>query len=131
MEKEAWEGAYLVITSYGVPLTPVTSFKYLGRFLSAADDNWTLVVNSLYIVRQKWERLTKVLNRYGAGARTSVQIYLVVVQSFMIYESYTWVMTPHIGRVWGRFHHKVDCRLTGGNLRENSMEYVSIPLWRT
>ena len=42
-----------------------------------------------------------------------IKIYLVVVQLVMIYGSKTWVMTPHIGRVLGRFHHRVVLRLTG------------------
>ena len=40
VEEESRVGAEVVITAYGVPLSPVTSFKYLGRFLSAADNDW-------------------------------------------------------------------------------------------
>ena len=35
------------ITAYGIPLAPFTSFKYLGRVLSEADNDWTAVVNNL------------------------------------------------------------------------------------
>ena len=42
-----------------------------------------------------------------------VQVYLAVVQLVNIYGLETWVMTPHIGRVLGRFHHRVARRLTG------------------
>ena len=35
-EEEARAGKEMAITSYGIPLAPVTSFKYLGRVLSAA-----------------------------------------------------------------------------------------------
>ena len=55
--------------------------------------------------------------REGADARTSGQIYLVVVQLVLFYRSDMWVMTPRIGRVWGRFHHRVACRLTGRKLK--------------
>ena len=58
-------------------------------------------------------RLARVLIREGADAWTSGQIYLAVVQSVMLYGSETWVMTPHIGRVLGIFHHRVDRRITG------------------
>ena len=57
--------------------------------------------------------MTRVLIREGTDARTLVQIYLEVVQPVMIYRSETWVMTPCIGGVWGKFHHRVVCRLTG------------------
>ena len=58
-------------------------------------------------------QLTRLLSREGADASTLVQIYLAVVQLVMIYGSKTWVMTPHIGRVLGGFHHRVVLRLTG------------------
>ena len=35
------------ITTYGIPLAPITSFKYLGRVLYAADYDWTSVVRNL------------------------------------------------------------------------------------
>ena len=54
-----------------------------------------------------------VLIREGADARTSGRIYVVVVQAVVIYRSETWVMTPCIGRVLGRFHRRVARRLTG------------------
>ena len=31
----------------------------------------------------------------------------------ILYRSEKWVMKPHIGKVWGRFHHRVAHRLTG------------------
>ena len=39
-EKEAQEGTATDITSYGMTLSPVTSFKYLGRVLYASDNDW-------------------------------------------------------------------------------------------
>ena len=39
-------------------------------------------------------------------------IYLVVVQSVLMYRSETWVLTPRIQKVLVRFHHRVDRRLT-------------------
>ena len=57
--------------------------------------------------------MTRVLGREGADARTSVQIYLAVVQLVLIYGSDTWVMTPCIGRVLGRSHYRVARRLKG------------------
>ena len=94
-------------------LTPVTSFKYLGRALLAAYDDWPAVVSNLWIAWRKWERLTKVLRREGADSQTLGHIYLVVVQSAVLYRSETWGVTPLIGRVLGRFHHRATRRLTG------------------
>ena len=41
------------------------------------------------------------------------RIYLEVVQLVMLYRLEMWVMKPGIGRVLGRFHHRVDLRITG------------------
>ena len=71
------------------------------------------VVRNLRLARHKWERLTRVLSREGADARTSGQIYLSVVQSIVLYGSETWVLIPRMQRVLGGFHHRVDRRLTG------------------
>ena len=110
--EEARAGTEMEITSYGIPITPVTSFKYLGGVLSNEDNDWPEVVRNLWRAWQKWERLTRVLSRGGADARTSGQIYLSVVQSFMLYSSETWVITPRMERFWGGFHHRVACRMT-------------------
>ena len=102
-----------MITSYGIPLTPVTSSKYLGRVLSAADNDWPEVVHKLWRARQKWARLYLVLIREGADAQTLGRIYVVVVQAVVLYRSEKWVMTPHIGRFGDRLDQRVAHRLTG------------------
>ena len=105
-------GAEAVITAYGITLAPVISFYNLGRILSTADSDCTSVVSNLLIAKHKWARLTRVLIREGTDARNSGQIYLAVFQSVMMYSLETWVMTPHIGRVLGGFHHRVALRIT-------------------
>ena len=100
------------ITAYRTPLAPVTSFNYLGIFLAAADDNWPELVHNLWRAWQKWARLTRMLRKESADDSNSGQIYLAVAQSVLIYGSETLVMTLHIGRVLGRFHHQVAHRLT-------------------
>ena len=83
-EEEAQEGTEREITAYGFPLSQVTSFKYLDQFIAAEDNNWMAVVRNLRRARQKWDQLTRVLIREGAYAWTLVQIYLAVVQSFLL-----------------------------------------------
>ena len=46
-EEEAREWSETVITTYGIYLTPVYSFKYLVRALYALDEDWVAVVNNL------------------------------------------------------------------------------------
>ena len=86
-EEEAREGTERSLTAYVVPLSQVTSFKYLGRVLVAEDNDWLSVVSNLRRARQKWVQLTRVLSREGANSQTLGHIYLEVVQSFLIYRS--------------------------------------------
>ena len=50
-EKDAGEGIEMEITAYGIHISPVTSFKYIGRFLLAADVSWPAVVRNLIVYR--------------------------------------------------------------------------------
>ena len=113
-EEDKWAGAELASTAYGISLAPVTSFKYLGRFILAVDDNLPAVVHNLQRAQKKWAQLTWVLSREGTDALTLVKIYLVVVQLVMLHGLKVWVMIPRIRSVLGRFHHKVARNLTRG-----------------
>ena len=73
------------LTAYEVPLSQVTSFKYLGRVLASEDNLWPAVVHNLRPARYKCERLTQVLIREGADAQTLGQTYLAVVQLVLLY----------------------------------------------
>ena len=53
----------MAITSYGIPLSPVTSFKYLEIVLAVADDDWPAVVRNLRREWKKWARMTRMLIR--------------------------------------------------------------------
>ena len=95
------------------PLSPVTSLEYIRRVILEAEDNWLEVASNLQQSQQKWEKLTRVISREGADARTLGKIYLAVVQLVILYRLETWVTTPHIGRVWGGLRHRVTLRMTG------------------
>ena len=71
------------------------------------------MVSNLRLDRQKWERMTLILSREVADARTLVQIYLAVLKSVLLYVSETWILTPRMKRVLGGFYHRVSHRLTG------------------
>ena len=87
VEEKARAGDETAFTEYGIPLDQVTSLKYLGQILTAADENWPAVIINLRKTRQKWAQMKRVLVREGADARTSGQIYLAVVQLVMLYGS--------------------------------------------
>ena len=43
--------------AYGIPLDMSQYFKYLGRILTASDDNWLAVVGNLRNSHKSWARL--------------------------------------------------------------------------
>ena len=47
----------MVFSAYRRPLKMVTSFKYLGRVISAADDDWPEVVQNILKARMEWHRM--------------------------------------------------------------------------
>ena len=51
---------------YGKQLQTVTSFKYLGRIMTAGDDNWPAVAGNLGKARKGWGRIRRILSREGA-----------------------------------------------------------------
>ena len=85
--EEEREGAATVLTAYGFPLAPLSSFKYLGRILSASDDYWPVVVQNLRQVCKKWVRLMWMLGREGEDARILGVFYVEVVQAILLYGS--------------------------------------------
>ena len=49
----------------------VTSFRYLGRVISAADKNWPVAFSNLSRERAVCKRMTRILIREGAEPRMS------------------------------------------------------------
>ena len=50
--------------------------------------------------------------------RVSGFLFKVVVKSVLIFGAYTWVYTPRMGWVLGRFQDQVERKFTGGILRQ-------------
>ena len=48
---------------YGIPLTSVSSFQYLGQTLSSTGDDWPAVEWNLRRTQGKWGILVKILVR--------------------------------------------------------------------
>ena len=112
-EEEARAEPKNSITAYAISLASVSSFNYLGEFLSAADGNWPAVVRNIRQMWKKWEQLAWLLGREGADDQTLGVFNVAVVKVALLYVSETWVMSPRIGRTLGIFRHRVNHRLAG------------------
>ena len=69
-------------------------FRYLGRIITATDDDWQAVVSKLRKARKKWERMPSILRREGGNARTYGNFFKAVMQEVLIFGLETWVETP-------------------------------------
>ena len=78
-------------SAYGHPLEMVTSFTYLGQVISAADDDWPVVVKNLSRARKVWSRMSRILSREGAAPRVSGFFFKAVVQAVLLFGAETWV----------------------------------------
>ena len=102
-EEELRESAERAYKAYGRPIETVTSFKYLERVLTSADDDWTTVVGNLW---KKWKsctRLDRIIGQEGVNPRVSGMFFKAVVQVVLILGSETWVLTPAWYGPWEAF----------------------------
>ena len=101
---ESRAGYEMDLTTYGHPLMAVSSFKYLGRVLSASDDDWPVVVSNTRKAHNDWASLSMVLGQEGVDTRTQGNFYMELVQVVILFGFYFWVMYQHIGRILGVFN---------------------------
>ena len=57
--------------AYDAPLENMTAFKYMGRVMTAGDDDWPAVVGNLQRARKSWGRLSQILSREAADPKVS------------------------------------------------------------
>jgi hypothetical protein len=74
-------------------LERVEVFKYLGRLLAQDDDDIQAVRAQIRKARATWARVSNVLRAQNATPRISAKFYVAVVQSLLLYNSETWVLS--------------------------------------
>ena len=84
-EEEAWLITAVDFEAYGRPLEMVTAFKYLGRIITASDDNWPAVVEKFQKARKQWSRLSRIIGWEGVDPWTSGNFYKSVVQETLLF----------------------------------------------
>ena len=113
--------------AYGKPLENVSTFKYLGRVITAGNDNWPAVAGNLLKARKSWGRLLRILSREGAGKRVSGKFFKAVVQVVLLFLAETWVLTPRIECALESFHHGAARRITGRQPRRRGDGQCTYP----
>ena len=115
--------------AYGTPLENVTAFKYLGRVMTAGDDDWPVVVDKSHKERKIWGRLLRILSREGAYMKVSGHFSKAVTQAVLLFGVETWVLNPRMERDLDSFQHSVARRITSRQPRirgDGSWEYPSL-----
>ena len=98
---------------YGRILETVMSFKYMGRILTVKEDDCPAFTVKLQKACNIWARMLRILGWYGSDDQTSGRFYLTIVNSFLLFDAETWVVTPCIGWLLGLFRHRVARWISG------------------
>ena len=102
---------------YRKQIKSVPRFTYLGRLMTAGDDDWPAVAGNLAKARKIWGGLQGILRREGATPRISGNVFKAVVQQVLLFEAETWVVTPEMEQALSWFLHGAARRLTGRQAR--------------
>ena len=116
--------------TYGCPLDNVTEFNYLGRVVTAGDENWPEVTVKLQKARKSWGRMLRIFIREGADPKVSGLFFKAVVQAVLLLGEEMWVLTPRMERSLSRFHHRFARRLTGRHSSSQGVGVGTILRWR-
>ena len=98
----------------------VLTFRYMGRVLTAGDDDWIVVVGNLGKARKSWGQLSRILSREGAHPKVSGNFYKAVAQAVLLFGAETWFLIPRIERSLDSFQHRVARRITGKHPRQQA-----------
>ena len=91
VEAEMRENLERAFHTYGKPMEAVSEFRYLGRLLTATDDDWPAVAGNIRKARVSWGRLARVLGRERADPKVSRSFYTAVTQQVLLFGAETWV----------------------------------------
>ena len=116
-EAETRESLERDFEAYEEPIKNVLTFKYMGRVLTAGDDDWLAVVGKLGKARRSWGRLSRVLGREGADPKVSRKFYTAVSQAVLLFGEEIWVLNPRMEKALDSFQFRVARRITGRQTR--------------
>ena len=91
----------------------VSEFRYLGRLLTATDDDWPAMAGNIRKARVNWGRLARVLGREGADPKVSRIFYTAKTQQVLLFGAETWFLTRKMESALDAFQGRVARRLTG------------------
>ena len=112
-EAEIRKSTEMAFEVYGQQIQSVPRFTYLGRVMTAGDDDWPAVAGNLAKARKSWGRMQGILRREGATTRISGNFFKAVVPQVLLFGAETWVVTPKMEQALSAFLHGAARRLSG------------------
>ena len=86
-ETETRENSERAFKAYREPMEVMLEFRYLGRLLTATDDDWPAVAGNIKKARRSWGRLARVIGRGGADPKVSRTFYIAGTQEVLLFGS--------------------------------------------
>ena len=111
-EAELRESTERSFEAYGKLLENVLAFKYLGRVITAGENDWTEVAGILSKAQKSWGSLSRILCREGVDARVSGNFFKAVVKAVLLFGAETWVLTLRMERALDSFQNGAAFRIT-------------------
>ena len=105
VESELRDSRERAFEAYGKLLEMVSTFKYLGRVMTAGDEDWPAVTGNLVKLRKSWGCLSRILSQEGEEKMVSGNFFNAVVKAVLMFGVEAWVLTPRIERALERFLH--------------------------
>ena len=125
--QQAEEKARSPFKHNGVPLNKVNQFLYLGRTLTAANDDLPAVQRNLTKAKQKWAEIRRILGTEPVLPRTFVRMYRAVVMNVLLYGSETWQTTRQTQSKLEAFHNRCIRTITRQEIRQEIVD--GEPTW--
>ena len=72
--------------------------KYLGRVMTAGDDDWPVVEVNLQKARNSWGRMLQTLIPEGVDPKVSGHFFKALFQLVVLRGAKTWVLIPRMER---------------------------------
>ena len=83
----------------------VKHFKYLGRLVTAENDDWMAICHNIKKARSQWAKLRNILKLQTSCTKVMGNFYKAVVQKTLLYGSETWNLISVMLQKLNTFHH--------------------------
>ena len=85
LQLELLDAQRKTLTVYGKPLEKVHQYTYLGRPLTATDDDWPAVRKNIGKATGRWMGISKIITKAGLNQKARTTFYRAIVHSTLLF----------------------------------------------